>query len=215
MQGGRQLQDYDYGAALAASMSFYAAQRSGPLPDDAIPWRGTSGLNDFPTGGWYLGTSELSVVTLSYTASWEFGKMQLELLHATATCAAPCMLKAMCCITSATCNRMHACCSIARREMQACSIVAATKCRDIQHPNHAVVLRISSLRSADNLKMTFPIAAAVLNMAWGVVTLPEGAAADPSVLAELRWGADYLSACLITNSSLVVQARAPLPPQLP
>jgi hypothetical protein len=66
---------------------------------------------------------------------------------------------------------------------------------------------------ADNLKMTFPIAAAVLSMAWGVVTLPEGAAVDPSVLAELRWGADYLSACLITNSSLVVQARAPLLPK--
>jgi hypothetical protein len=68
MQGSRQLQDYDYSAALGASMSFYAAQRSGNLPDNAIPWRSTSGLNDFPTGGWYLGTSESLCGPLSCTA---------------------------------------------------------------------------------------------------------------------------------------------------
>ena len=54
--------------------------------------------------------------------------------------------------------------------------------------------------------MTFPIAAAVLNIAWGVVSLPPGASVDAAVLDELRWGADYLTACMITPDSLVVQA---------
>ena len=48
----------DFSAALSASMDFYAAQRSGSLGNSAIPWRGNSGLQDLPVGGYYLGTSE-------------------------------------------------------------------------------------------------------------------------------------------------------------
>lgn len=59
MQGGWQDNtDADYGDALKASMSFYAAQRSGSLGSSTIPWRGDSGLHDVPTGGFYLGSSE-------------------------------------------------------------------------------------------------------------------------------------------------------------
>jgi len=50
--------DAYYGDALEASMSFYAAQRSGTLGVSIFPWRGDSGLNDVPTGGFYLGSSE-------------------------------------------------------------------------------------------------------------------------------------------------------------
>ena len=38
---------YDYGMLLAQSLEFYAAQKSGILPDNnPIPWRGNSALND-------------------------------------------------------------------------------------------------------------------------------------------------------------------------
>ena len=57
MQGAAQLQPYDYSAALSAGMQFYQAQRSGNLTRNLIPWRGSSGLSDLPTGGYYLGTS--------------------------------------------------------------------------------------------------------------------------------------------------------------
>lgn len=51
-------QDYDYTDALAASMQFYSAQRSGALGADyPVTWRGDSGLTDNPVGGYYLGTS--------------------------------------------------------------------------------------------------------------------------------------------------------------
>ena len=59
--------------------------------------------------------------------------------------------------------------------------------------------------------MTFPIAAAVLNIAWGVASLPAGASVDAAVLDELRWGTDYLTACMVTSSSLVVQAWTAAP----
>jgi hypothetical protein len=58
MQGELQGRDTDYNGALEASMSFYAAQRSGSLGSPHISWRGDSGLNDVPLGGFYLGTSE-------------------------------------------------------------------------------------------------------------------------------------------------------------
>nr|XP_039250864.1 uncharacterized protein LOC120328443 isoform X2 [Styela clava] len=53
---------YDYANAIAKSMLFYEAQRSGELPyDHRIPWRGDSALNDGAdvgydlTGGYYDG----------------------------------------------------------------------------------------------------------------------------------------------------------------
>lgn len=53
---------YDYAEALAKSMLFYDAQRSGPLPyDHRIAWRGSSALNDGSdvgidlSGGYYDG----------------------------------------------------------------------------------------------------------------------------------------------------------------
>ncbi len=46
-----------YRTALASSLRFYAAQRSGPLVDNPVSWRGDSGLDDTPAGGYYMGTS--------------------------------------------------------------------------------------------------------------------------------------------------------------
>ena len=66
IQAGWQGSDVDYGAALKASMSFYSAQRSGALGISAISWRGDSGLDDVPLGGFYQGTSELQ--SLAYAA---------------------------------------------------------------------------------------------------------------------------------------------------
>ncbi|KAK7490901.1 hypothetical protein BaRGS_00017773 [Batillaria attramentaria] len=44
----------DYADALAKSILFYDAQRSGKLPaDNPIPWRGDSALDDCVVGGWY------------------------------------------------------------------------------------------------------------------------------------------------------------------
>ena len=61
-QEASQFQDYDYSDALTASLQFYAAQRSGSLGANyPIPWRSDSGLNDIPTGGYYLGTSEYPI----------------------------------------------------------------------------------------------------------------------------------------------------------
>lgn len=55
---------YDYNRVLELSILFYVAQRSGKLPpDNRIPWRGESALNDRGdngedlTGGWYDGTA--------------------------------------------------------------------------------------------------------------------------------------------------------------
>jgi hypothetical protein len=60
MQASTVLDDYDYNDAVAASVEFYAAQRSGPLGSNySIAWRGDSGLTDSPVGGYYLGTSAL------------------------------------------------------------------------------------------------------------------------------------------------------------
>jgi hypothetical protein len=58
---------------------------------------------------------------------------------------------------------------------------------------------------ADNLKMTFPIAATILQVAWAIVSLPPSATVDQAVLVELRWGCEYLLACQISNSTLVTQ----------
>ncbi|KAK3757825.1 hypothetical protein RRG08_049108 [Elysia crispata] len=44
----------DYNEALRLSILFYAAQRSGSLPEDnPIPWRGDSAVSDCVPGGWY------------------------------------------------------------------------------------------------------------------------------------------------------------------
>lgn len=45
---------FNYGEALQKGIWFYDAQRSGPLPaTNRVFWRGDSGMNDVPTGGWY------------------------------------------------------------------------------------------------------------------------------------------------------------------
>lgn len=51
-------QDMDYSALLSKSLQFYQAQQSGKLINNPIPWRGDSGLNDLPLGGWYEGGSK-------------------------------------------------------------------------------------------------------------------------------------------------------------
>lgn len=59
---------------------------------------------------------------------------------------------------------------------------------------------------ADNLKLTFPIAAATFQMAWGIASLPgSGAGVSQQVFTEIRWATDYLLACF-GGSSLVTQA---------
>ncbi|KAL3162306.1 hypothetical protein ABBQ32_009993 [Trebouxia sp. C0010 RCD-2024] len=54
-------QDMDYSALLSKSLQFYQAQQSGKLINNPIPWRGDSGLNDLPLGGWYEGGSNLKL----------------------------------------------------------------------------------------------------------------------------------------------------------
>ncbi|KAK3104404.1 hypothetical protein FSP39_001319, partial [Pinctada imbricata] len=53
---------HDYGKALALSILFYDAQRSGRLPpNNPVPWRGDSAVDDHGdngvdlSGGWYDG----------------------------------------------------------------------------------------------------------------------------------------------------------------
>lgn len=58
---------------------------------------------------------------------------------------------------------------------------------------------------ADNLKLTFPIAAAALQIAWGVASLPTSASLDDQVYQQLRWAGDYLLACRLTPDTLVSQ----------
>jgi hypothetical protein len=49
-------QEYDYAEALAQSLLFYEAQRSGPLPaDNRIDWRDDSAVDDLIPGGYYDG----------------------------------------------------------------------------------------------------------------------------------------------------------------
>ncbi|GFR70502.1 endoglucanase [Elysia marginata] len=44
----------DYASALAKSILFYDAQRSGKLPpNNPVPWRGDSAVDDCVPGGWY------------------------------------------------------------------------------------------------------------------------------------------------------------------
>ena len=58
---------------------------------------------------------------------------------------------------------------------------------------------------ADNLKLTFPTAAALFQMAWGIASLPGGGSeVNPSILTEMRWATDYLMACF-GNTTLVTQ----------
>ena len=49
--------DEDYRGALGASALFWHAQRSGAVTDTLVPWRGNSGLDDVPIGGFYEGSS--------------------------------------------------------------------------------------------------------------------------------------------------------------
>ncbi|XP_005099315.1 endoglucanase E-4 isoform X2 [Aplysia californica] len=43
----------NYGQALGLSIKFYEAQRSGPINDNIVPWRGNSAMSDCTVGGWY------------------------------------------------------------------------------------------------------------------------------------------------------------------
>eukprot|EP00884_Botryococcus_braunii_P012112 jgi/Botrbrau1/20901/Bobra.0135s0032.1 len=55
---------YDaYSSALASSIRFLEAQRSGYLTNNLVQWRGNSGIDDIPTGGYYLGTNNLKVTS--------------------------------------------------------------------------------------------------------------------------------------------------------
>jgi len=52
--GGGSSSNKDYGIALAKSILFYDAQRSGRLPgNNPVPWRGDSATSDCVQGGWY------------------------------------------------------------------------------------------------------------------------------------------------------------------
>lgn len=60
---------YDYCKAMALSIKFYDAQRSGRLPaNNPIPWRGNSAEGDNGdghdlSGGWYDGRYQTESVT--------------------------------------------------------------------------------------------------------------------------------------------------------
>ena len=63
---------------------------------------------------------------------------------------------------------------------------------------------------AGNLKLTFPIAIAATQLAWGMIAAPGGFAGSPSTaahLASLKWGTDYLMACRPSTTDFVAQAR--------
>ena len=54
---------YDYAEVLEKSLLFYEAQRSGKLPpDNRIPWRGDSALNDTIVGGYYDGEYAIFII---------------------------------------------------------------------------------------------------------------------------------------------------------
>ena len=64
--------------------------------------------------------------------------------------------------------------------------------------------------NAGNLKLTFPIAIAATQLAWGMIAAPGGFAGSPSTaahLASLKWGTDYLMACRPSTTDFVAQAR--------
>jgi hypothetical protein len=62
--------------------------------------------------------------------------------------------------------------------------------------------------ATDNLKLTFPIAAATLQMAWGLISLPGDVPEMQDVLEELTWATTYLLACRTSNDSLVSQVSS-------
>ncbi|KAH9505665.1 hypothetical protein Btru_055449 [Bulinus truncatus] len=61
----------NYGVALAKSILFYDAQRSGKLPaNNPIHWRGDSALHDCVVGGWYDAGDHIKFgLPMSYTAT--------------------------------------------------------------------------------------------------------------------------------------------------
>lgn len=64
------------------------------------------------------------------------------------------------------------------------------------------------MSAAGNLKLTFPTAVAVTQLAWGMLAAPEGFSSSPSTsahLASLKWGVDYLMACQPSSSEFVAQ----------
>ena len=77
--------------------------------------------------------------------------------------------------------------------------------------HHSACL-LSNMRcavNAGNLKLTFPIAIAATQLAWGMIAAPGGFAGSPSTaahLASLKWGTDYLMACRPSTTDFVAQA---------
>ncbi|KAI8767229.1 endoglucanase E-4 [Biomphalaria glabrata] len=61
----------NYGVALAKSILFYDAQRSGKLPaNNPVHWRGDSALHDCVVGGWYDAGDHIKFgLPMSYTAT--------------------------------------------------------------------------------------------------------------------------------------------------
>ncbi|XP_070552087.1 endoglucanase 4-like [Ptychodera flava] len=77
--------EYDYNDVISKTILFFETQRSGRLPpDNRIPWRGDSALNDTGyngedlTGGWYDAGDHIKV-TFKHTASvWKLALAFLE-----------------------------------------------------------------------------------------------------------------------------------------
>ena len=61
--------EYDWKDLLRSSLSFYDAQKSGPLPaSNPISWRGDSGLRDGVVGGYYDGGGNPSIPLSTLTS---------------------------------------------------------------------------------------------------------------------------------------------------
>lgn len=72
--------------------------------------------------------------------------------------------------------------------------------------------------NAGNLKLTFPIAIAATQLAWGMIAAPGGLGGTRSTaahLASLKWGTDYLMACRPSTTDFVAQARSSTQPSQP
>ena len=80
---------------------------------------------------------------------------------------------------------------------------------DRLHPPHLVHATLVLLLPAANLKLTFPTAIAVQQLAWSLVASPDvydDAGLSLRARDNLAWAADYLVACRAQgNNSLITQ----------